>query len=400
LEELPDSAHYKPSGYSVTLTDNHILVQSLFSLYLYNHNGSLKDIICEGTGERIDNIKKNADKNIAVESTSGYVKGVFGDIWTIDNKLFYRYADNEANRYFLMSYDMDSPQNTISLPTDEKKYQVTGKGEIQTSLGVAREERFSAYVPLSKDSYAGINIKTESAKNGLLMTSFRLNGDTLASFSDYETISNYGHTLMRGNFPQFIYQYGKTATFRNAFNDTVYRIIPPNRLIPAYILRMGEYKIETQEGFTPGQNISSKLSIQEFFETQKHIYIRLIQGYDSPDNRKNKRIEIFYAIYEKQNKQLYLLPLNPTGYYDTIDGVQSFDAPQGIVNDIDGGFLFWPQKVSPKGEIYEVVAGDKLKRHIASEEYINSNAPENKKIELKKLTDKIKEDQLVLIVYQ
>ncbi len=400
LEELPDNAHHKPSEYSVTIAGNHILIQNLFSLYLYNRNGSFKDIICEGTGDRIDFLKKSADNNNSVKSTPSYVKGVLGNVWTIDNKLFYRYADNRAQKLLLMSYDMDSSHNDIPLPADQENSGITGKGKIQTTLGVEREERYVEYIPLSKDSYAGINSKIKSAVGGLLMTAFRLNGDTLSSFPDHETLNNYSHTLMRGNFPQFIYQYGNLATIRNAFNDTVYRIIPPNRLIPVYILKMGEYKIETQEGFTPGQDISSKLSIHEFFETQKHIYIRLIQGYDSPDNRKNKRVNIFYAIYEKQNKKLNLLPLNPTGYYNTIDGIQNFEAPMGIVNDIDGGCLFWPQNVSPKGEIYEVVTGDKLKKHIVSDEYINSKAPENKKNELRKLADKIREDQLVLIVYK
>lgn len=399
LEDVPNKTNYTSFGFTPKLADNYVLIKSGFSLYLFNRDGSFKDVVCESPNGYVETSGKNDIQTATISSVSS-AKGVWGDVWTIENKLFYRYADNEAKRYFLISYDMDSPQNAISLPTDEKKYLVTGKGEIQTSLGIAREERFSEYIPLSNDSYAGINRKTKSAMNGQLMTSFNMNGDTLSNFPDYETISNYSHSVMRGNFPQFIYQYGNTTTFYNAFNDTVYRIVPPNRMIPSFILNFGEYKIETQEGFTPGQDISSKLYIKDFFETTKYIYIKLIQGYDSPNNRKDKSIKIYYAIYEKESGRLYELPVNPTGYYGVFEGGQSYDIPQGIVNDIDGGFLFWPQNVNAKGEVYEIVTGKTLKKHITTDRFQNSSAPQYKKDELKTLAEKVKNDQLILIVYK
>ena len=178
------------------------------------------------------------------------------------------------------------------------------------------------------------------------------------------------------------------------------KVMPPNRLIPAYILNMGDFKIETQEGFTPGQDISSKLYIDEFFETRKHIYLKLNQGYDSPNNREKQRIKIFYAIYEKGTEQLNLLPFDPTGYYKVIEDQQTFFSKLGITNDIDGGFPYWPQKVSSKGEVYEVVTGEKLKKHVASGRFIHSTAPENKKDELKNLSEEVRDDQLVLVVYK
>lgn len=400
LEDIPDEGFSIKNGYDVVLADNHVLITSLMSLYLLNRNGTFKDIICQSGGERFESSKKTNDKQVAVASNLGFATGVWGKVWTIDNKLFYRYADNKAKKFILMSYEMDSEQNSIPLPNSAENFNVRGKGKVHASLGVERSERFTEIIPLSKDSYAGINRKTESAKNGLLMTSFRLNGDTLSSFPDYETISNYSHSVMRGNFPQITYHYGNIFTFRNAFNDTIYRVIPPNRFIPAYILNMGDYKIETQEGFAPGQDISTKFYIKDFFETKKYIYLKLIQGYDSPNNRKKKSCTIFYAIYEKTTEQLFRLPINPTGYFGVKDGHRTYYNPQGVLNDIDGGFLFWPKKVNQKGEVYEVVNGEKLKKHVLSERFTNSMAPKIKKAELKKLSETLKDDQLILIVYK
>ncbi|MCG6189814.1 DUF4933 domain-containing protein [Maribellus maritimus] len=399
LENIPNKINDKSLGYTPKLADNYILIKSGFSLFLFNRDGSFKDVVCESPNGYVET-SSGSDIQTATISSLNNAKGVWGDVWSIGNKLFYRYVDNGAKKNFLMTYDMDSRQNPLSLPADKEKYQVAAKGKIQASLGIEREERFSEYIPLSDDSYAGINRKTKSAMQGQLMTSFRLNGDTLTSFPEYETISNYSHSVMRGNFPQFIYQYKNTATFLNTFNDTVYRVIPPNRLLPAYILNMGEYKIKTQEGFTPGQDISSKLYIKDFFETPKYIYIKLIQGYDSPNNRKNKNIKIYYVVYEKENGRLYQLPVNPKGYCGAFEGVQSYYVPQGIVNDIDGGFLFWPQNVNAKGEIYEVVSGEKLKKHITSDRFNYSSASKYEKDKLKTLAEKVKGDQLILIVYK
>ncbi len=397
LEDIPVDDSYQTTGFETFLADNHLLIKSMFSLYLYNRDGRFKDVICKGD---LNRTKEGGNSNVSVISTSAGTKGVWGDVWTLDNKLFYRYADNKAKKFILMSYDMDSEQNSIPLPNSSENFNVTGKGEMHASLGIERNERYTEIVPLSKDSYAGINRKTKSAKNGLLMTTFRLNGDTLNSFPDYETISNYSHSVMRGNFPQISYHYGNVFTFRNAFNDTVYRVVPPNRLIPAYILNMGDFKIETQEGFTPGQDISDKLYIKEFFETRKYIYLKLFQGYDSPKNREKKSVQIYYAIYEKETGKLNKLPINPLGYSGVSDRHQSFNIRKGVLNDIDGGFIFWPHKVSPKGEAYEVVLGEKLKKHISSEQFIKSTAPKNKKDELKELSEKVRDDQLILIVYK
>lgn len=399
LEDVPNKTNYKSFGYTPQLADNYVLIKSGFSLFLFNRDGSFKDVVCESPNGYVETSGENEIHTASVSSLNS-AKGIWGNVWTIGNKLFYRYVDNGAMKNYLMTYDMDSPQNAILLPADNEKYQVAAKGEIQASLGIEREERFSEYIPLSNDSYAGINRKTKSAMNGQLMTSFSLNGDTLTVFPDYETINNYSHSVMRGNFPQFIYQYGNTTTFYNAFNDTVYRIVPPNRMIPSFILNFGEYKIETQEGFTPGQDISQKLYIDNFIETKKYIYLNLVSGYDSFNNRKEKAIKIYYAIYEKEKGQLYQLPVNPKGYYGVVDGYESFSIKMGVVNDIDGGLLFWPEKVSSNGEVYEVVTGETLKKHITTDRFQNSSAPQYKKDELKTLAEKVKNDQLILIVYK
>jgi hypothetical protein len=47
-----------------------------------------------------------------------------------------------------------------------------------------------------------------------------------------------------------------------------------------------------------------------------------------------------------------------------------------------------------------VVTGEKLKKHINSEIFTNSLAPKNKKDELRKLAEKVGNDQLVLVVYK
>jgi len=399
LEDIPGDNHGILTEHTPFLTDNYLAIRDQGSLYLFNRDGTFRDVIYESIEEGGKTSHENS-AGVTVNTSAGLTKGVFLDVWDIGNLLYFTYLDFKTEKYLLMRYDMDSPENNISVPTHNERAQSTVKGEIYAKLSPKRKERYTEYVPLSNDSYVGINRKVFSAKDGNLMTSFRLNGDTLTFFPDYETVTNFSHRAMRGNFSQLMYQYGKAFTFRNAFNDTVYRVIPPNRLIPVYVFNMGDYKIQTQEGLTPGQDISQKLYIKSFTETTKYIYLNLISGYDSYNNRAKKGIKVYYAIYEKLKGQLFLLPINPMSYYGITDGVQNIYFQRGVINDIDGGLIFWPKKVSPKGEVYEVVTGEKLKMHVNSEEFINSLAPKNKKEELKKLAEKVGKDQLVLVVYK
>jgi hypothetical protein len=382
LEKLQDKNSYSKSETSVILTDSHIIISGMNGLFLYGRDGLLEEVVCES--------ETPSGKN------TGY-KGVWGEISVVGETLLYRFADNVEKKHFLIGYNLASTESTVLMPSTIEGYQITGKGEVISSLAIENEKRFTEYVPLGQHTFAGYNSKIHSSQNGQLMTIFSNNDDTLSNLRDYETISNYTHTLIRGNFPQNGYQYNQMFTFLNAFSDTVFRVIPPNRLLPVYVLQMGKYKITPNEGFSPGVDISSKLYVDKFSETRSRIFLRIKQDYDSPVSRKAQTLKVYFAIYDKYSSELVLLPVDPIGYFKSDKELYE---RQGISNNIDGGLPFWPEKVSASGEMYQMIKGDELKAHIRSDEFKNSDAPQIKKDKLVVLANQISPDQLVLIVYK
>ncbi len=43
--------------------------------------------------------------------------------------------------------------------------------------------------------------------------------------------------------------------------------------------------------------------------------------------------------------------------------------PEGIINDIDGGIPFWPDYITPQGEMIKLVSGKMIKDYINSPKF-------------------------------
>jgi hypothetical protein len=137
---------------------------------------------------------------------------------------------------------------------------------------------------LDKNSYA-----VPSHRDNLLV--IRNNyGDTLSEFTRFEKLVNYTKSLMRGTDDGAEYEYLGMFHIRPEFNDTVFRVISPNRLYPAYVLNLGKYKVTKQEGVDPDFDLAGKIIPEEWAETDKYIFMTFTRdNYDCPNNRKNTR---------------------------------------------------------------------------------------------------------------
>ena len=181
------------------------------------------------------------------------------------------------------------------------------------------------------------------------MGTYEIKGDTLCSFYNYNSLAkqiNRGYSNPeKGTF----YYYNDMFTFRQSFNDTVFRMTSPNQLTPAYILDFGIYKSDVHTALTGDK--SEKLIPIDWFETEKFIIIVHSKNFDSPNNRRDNLVKFFYSYYDKLNKQLYRIP------YEGI--------PESlfISNDLNNGipFLFDNVSINPnfivssfkKGERYQ-----------------------------------------------
>jgi hypothetical protein len=91
-------------------------------------------------------------------------------------------------------------------------------------------------------------------------------------------------------------------------------------------------------------------------ETNDFLLIRYTENNDSPNNRKKNAVKFYNAIFNKKEGKLYHLP----GF--TL-------LPEGLENDLDGGMPFWPESITPQGEMMKLVSGKVIKDYVSSAEF-------------------------------
>jgi hypothetical protein len=215
-------------------------------------------------------------------------------------------------------------------------------------------------------------------------------GDTLSEFTRKEKLVNYTKSLMRGTDAGTQYEKNGSLYMRPAFNDTVFRITPPNRMTPVYVLNLGTYKVTKQQGVDPDFNLTGKIIPGDWAETTNYLFMTFTKDdYDCSNTRKNKTVKIYHAIYKKQNKQFFIIKGDPYNY-----------SPEILENNIDAGVPVWPTfyMIGKNGEILISLKGKDLKERVKSEQFKKSEAPESKKNGLKQLADSVSDSEDILMI--
>jgi hypothetical protein len=101
----------------------------------------------------------------------------------------------------------------------------------------------------------------------------------------------------------YIYYHGGRLTIRQTLNDTVFRVVSPNRLVPAYVLNFGSYRADLQTYFSG--NLSEKLLPGSWKESDRYLLFVYTQNRDTPNNRSAGTVKFFYAYYDKNSRQFY-----------------------------------------------------------------------------------------------
>jgi hypothetical protein len=223
-----------------------------------------------------------------------------------------------------------------------------------------------------------------------MMVVLNSKGDTLSEFAQLEQLTNYSKSLMRNTDGGTNYENKGKLYFRTPFNDTVFQVIPPNRLSPVYVLNLGSYKVSKQQGVDPDYKLSGKIIPGEFAETKNYIFLTFTKdNYDCPNTRKNKTVKIYYGIYSKSDHQFFIIKGDPFNY-----------SPDILENNIDGGVPVWPSSymVGNNGEILISLKGIDLKERVESVPFEKSQVPESKKNKLKQLAAKVSEIEDILMI--
>jgi hypothetical protein len=232
--------------------------------------------------------------------------------------------------------------------------------------------------------------RSTSFDNDHLITIRNNYGDTMTSFTRFEKVHNYNKPLARGTDNDLQYEFNGLLYIRPEFNDTVFRVQPPDHLVPVYVLRLGKYKVSMLEGIDPDFDLTGRIIPGEWAETDRLIFFTFAKdGYDCKNSRKNKSVRIYHALYWKQIKKLVIINGDPLNY-----------SPEILENNIDGGVPVWPSfyMMGNRGEILYSMKGREIKERVRSAFFQSSNAPPEKKLRLEKLAASITNNSNILMI--
>jgi hypothetical protein len=409
LEQVPDTSFKRDIVFMYHLADDFIIAVNIYGIVQYTLDGKYVRTIVRNEFTHMQAMPRE-DGSYGVMSYSNHTFVGSNDIKARieGNTLNYSYENNITGQEFLMQFNCSELKAASPGRFDpEDPLKITGLGKPIIDLNHGRMTNAltqlkaggmlstSAPIPsFSSQSYAinwiNNDTYTKKLRGDIMLGVFNKYGDTLATFRQYERLVNYTKSLQRGTDYGSQYEFNNKMYFRNAFNDTICQIIPPNRLLPVYVLDLADYKVTRQEGVDPGFNLTGKIIIESWAETEKFILLTFTKdNYDCPANRKSRNVKIYHALFSKEEKQLIIIKGDPFNY-----------EPEILENDIDGGIPVWPSyyEIGKNGSMLLSVKGKTLKKRIKSEQFKLSDATETKKNELRQLAGSVSDYEDILMV--
>jgi hypothetical protein len=405
MERPPDSAFKRDVGFKYHLTNDYIIAINGFGILHFSRKGKYVNTIVKNELTGME-IYPNGIMGMKGSTLIGAENPIVNFmVKSSGNKLYYIYCNDITGQEYLMEYDCSETQIGQTIKYDpENPLKVIGQGQIIVDLNngsvdtmLLQRNQYGIWSRSPEYVHKGLgmywidnNNYTKKLKGNNMMGIFNKYGDTLATFTQHEKLINYAKSIQRSTDWGSQYEFGKKLFFRNPFNDTIFQIIPPNRLLPVYVLNFGSYKVTRQQGVDPGFDLTGKILLNNWAETTNFIFLTFTKdNYDCIANRRNKKVKIYHALYSKPDNQISILKGDPFNY-----------SPEILENDIDGGIPVWPSfnEIGNNGEIMLSIKGKQLKERIRLAQFINSNASEFRRNELKQLAASVSDNEDILML--
>ena len=266
---------YRGHNSQFKLTDEYIIAGDIFfGFHCYNKEGTFLYTIEANDFPKRYNVSENT-----VSTNQSDMTGFTSELSIINNCCYYK----KNNMLFI--YDLSRKERIFSKP-----FKMNGT--------------FIDANTLVSDVYS----PTDTARNFLYV--FDIKGDTLCRFPSYNPIAERKGRYFLTPPAGAGYFYNDRFTIRQSMNDTVYRVVLPNRLVPVYVLNFGLYRLDMRTVLTDGQ--PDKLRPDKWIEADRYILFVYKQGYDSHNNRRDGLVKFFYSYFDKTNRQLYHITAGTT----------------------------------------------------------------------------------------
>jgi hypothetical protein len=378
---LYDHFYYRPDLESIIRSDGEqIIFQGLFGLTRFNMQGEYQETIWKNeTGIRL--IGK-------VVMFGG--KDFFGvmphiPVSLLNGSLYFNFHDGPSGNGQVMKYKPGTQKSLSAKSQTEIPGQSSIPGDTLFNKNQFSEERFRYTSGIGPDTWAGVNNEWNSGRTGTLIVTFNGTGDTICQFSDYDRIINFTASQTRRAVELVSYSFNGQLTIKPEYNDTVFRLIPPDRLLPVYKVDFGKFKVSYMDGLNANIDLSDKYILNSLHETNDFLLLRYTRNNDSPNNRKKNAVKFYNTFYDKKEGKIFHQP----GF--TL-------VPEGLVNDLDGGMPFWPDFVTPGGDMMKLVSGKVMKDYVNSSAFKGASISSERRQKLTLMASGLKPTDMIIII--
>jgi hypothetical protein len=366
---------------SVVCDGEQIVFQGLFGLIRYNMQGIFQETIWENkTGINF------YGKMVSYGGNDFYGIQPHIPVNLTNGNLYYEFHDGPSGTGKVMKYKIGTGKSTPVQSQSEIPGQQSIPGDTLITSGNFPIDQPERIFGIGTDSWAGINNKWNSGKSGTMLITYNNSGDTICKFTDYERIVDFTKNVYRCPVDLISYQSEGLLTIKPEFNDTVFRLIEPERLLPVYVISFDELSVSFKDGLDPDFDLSQKLMLKSLHETTNFLFIRYTQNNDSPDNIKKNSVRFYNILFDKKRGKMFHQP-----------GFTFY--PKGLKNDIDGGMPFWPDFITPDGEMMKLISGKIIRDFVNSEEFkAAAISDENRRKHLSMASGLKNTDMVIMIV--
>ena len=270
--------------------------------------------------------------------------------------LCYQYDDLSGGKSYFMVFDDKSQTKSLELTTNnELKNKMPGKGRIMAELLTSKLKNQTPLSPyLLKNNTIAYSQKRKSVKSpGSFINVTSLSGDTLCKFIDFDPIVNNSGKNNQGVDLGNSYYLNGILHVRQAFNDTVYQLIPPNKLVPKYVLNFGKQAIaKANKGMDPNYNLTDKHIISQLTESNRYLFITYTENNQAPITAKKRSPKYSRLVYDKLKGkafQIYTDELTAS-IPDNSRFLSSSPPEKNLENDLDSVPTTWPLQVTAGGK--------------------------------------------------
>lgn len=293
----------------ITLTPYDIVVNVEKGIALFDAEGKFIEMICK------DGKKYEKSEGGYYYTTSEIRKKYIGSVGSpmiYGDKIYYKYVNVPQGIGKLMEY---VPTYGNTSPTVAKIDTALSKPKGSAIANVKAEYNWNSIMTVAVDenSFANIPGKFDSYQSGYFMNLLSWGGDTICKFKDYDRDLDKAFGRIYRNAESTIYSQSKDELLiRQCYNDTIFKLMLPNRLQPKYIINFeGKGVNSAKEGMSPGVDLSGRFVVEDIKNIKDFLLILYTQDYPCPNTVQQGTLKYNLYILIKNGSKVIMLILMP-----------------------------------------------------------------------------------------